>query len=77
MNTVQKMILLQKNIVAFIQKNLQTTDYLLKNVFVKEQKVFFEDTGLELYEVIDEAIHENKIERFYPEDSQVAFYRIC
>lgn len=77
MNTLQKVFTLEEKLIKFILENSEVSDTTLKKIFFENERACFEELMMGLYEIIDPLFFENKIERFYPPDSQVPFYRIC
>lgn len=77
MNLLKKIDALHKNLSEFINNNPETTDYQLKKVFLEQNESDFNNLGVTLYDIVDALIYDKKIERVYPEHSQVAFYKLC
>lgn len=77
MSLLRQIDQLNKSLIGFIETNPETTDYQLKHVFFKENKSDFDNLQLTLYDIVDPLIYDKKIERVYPECSQVSFYKLC
>jgi len=69
MSTLQKMILQEKELIAFIKQSADVTDTTLQKHFCTE-----DFDKYDLYEVVDNLIYEKRIERTYPKESQVPVY---
>ncbi len=75
MSTLSPIRLLESKLCDFISKN-QPSDLEIKNHFWHPLEISETTLGYELGELIDNLIFENRIKRFYPEDSQVPLYQV-